>query len=846
MDLSTLATLYHFFFLGTMPGFITNHFAAIEKHLLHEMRSAKKKSELPSTILCHSSTEIEYLKRFFSGHRCAFNDFYFYTFDAFMGEFLNKFSPECHAVNITDLEFLANNKQIYLKPRVLLQFFREENFTNRQKISPDTFAALQPLWQQVQALKWKIPQQALKKIVTNAPKLYAKCILFGLPSEDNYYIFLKLLQKITDNVTFFAFDCGNSESGSFEVFEEFFGPAENIGGDILEKPSQIHFTIVDDSIDAAMHIRQLILSQEIQRKVIGVVCLSQSFATLVAHNLDAAQIPFHSGFPTPIFTLRDNFIFAWRQWQMKNDPDSFVNFGNFLQYFEPSLFPQGIDINEVLTKIFDDYPVMRAQDLADLSGNSYLKNMLDRYPMLPENGSFHDFYQKTSPIFPEIAKIEKYFPQDFPVAKKAFLDYVFHLYVESKPSIDQSNSATIFLLDPPSAVYLQFDEIIVFFQNISNHTSITISSLRAKKVHCIALKSNIHQEFIACYQTYTGKFLDANAMQHMTKYFPSEEISQNHRKQYDFLKKIHQVRNDKNSSFGAFEYTIPEIQSYSLPITAIERAYSEPEEIWYRHILKNDPHPLLFEKSKFEGILTHKFLHWPSENFPSFEQFQQYIASQKQCFCRKFVGILSQILLQETLESAEKKASIIVKKLTAFEDFPFIISEVNLHAPTTLPDGISIPLHGRIDCILSQYPIRKTFHEDNAPNNVLLIDFKTGTTSQSDLQKLVKKFINLPSSLSGLQLLLFGLMLRTLGYRNIQLLILNGDPYDHAEPLRLETIIAGENFQFIQKYLKTLLIDGIFGYGELHPFGKTHFHPPIATLRPNAKAIQGKRQQFFL
>ncbi|MDR1907140.1 MAG: PD-(D/E)XK nuclease family protein [Puniceicoccales bacterium] len=826
-----------------MPGFISNHFASIEKHLLQEIHSAEKFPELSSLILCHSPIEIEFLKQFFSAHQCPFDNFYFHTFDAFTSEILNKFLPECPITSLSDLKFLAHNKQFRGELPILSQFFLEENFETQRNINPNTFAALQSLKQQIQELDWQTPQQALKKITNYSSKLFQKCILFGFSSRDHFYTsLLKLLQKIAHHVTFFTFDCGDSELVTIELLEKFFGPAENIR-EIFPK-YQPHFAIVDDPIDAATYIQQLISFQKTQENT-GIVCLSPSFATLVAHNLETSHIPFYNNFPTPIVSARDNLVFTWRQWQMKNDRESFIQFYNFLQYLDPNLSSQRIDIYKVLKKIFADYPALHVQDLADYSKNPFLKNILEHYPMLPENGLLSEFVNKTNPVIPEIAKIEKYFPQNFPVTREAFLNYAFDVYLESKPSLSKVHAASTFLLDPLSASQLVFDKIIVFFQDISNSIPFPTSSLQAKNVHFIALKSNISPNFIECYQAYTGKILDPSAMQSITKYFPQKEISQNHRKLYDSLKKIHQARNDENLSFGAFECTIPEIQNYPLPITAIERAYAEPEEIWYRYVLKNDRPQLLFEKSKFEGILSHDFLRWPNHSFPSFQSLQQYIFTRKQFFQQKFANILSQTLIQEAIESSEIRAYIIAKKLTAFEHFPFIINEVDLHAPITLSDGNSIPLHGRIDCILSQYPFRKTFHRDNASNNILLVDFKTGTTSQNDLQKLVKTFTNLPQSLTGLQLVLYGLMLRSLGYQNIQLLILNGDPYDHGEPLRLEMIIASENFKFIQKYLKILLVDGIFGHSQPHPFSKTCFSPPIATLSPNSKIIQSKREQLF-
>ncbi|MDR2812932.1 MAG: PD-(D/E)XK nuclease family protein [Puniceicoccales bacterium] len=828
-----------------MPGFITNHFLSIEKYLLQEMRDVEKFSEFPSVVLCHSPIEIAFLKQFFSNRRCTFNNSHFYTFGTFISELLNKFPSEYPVARIADLKFLAQNKQIHLESYTLSQFFSEENFTNQHHINPDIFATLSSLKQQIQELNWQMPHQALEKIAAHAPKLFTKCILFGFSSRDYFCTsFFKLLQKIAYHVTFFAFAWNDSEWATLELLENFFGPAENVSENSAQKfsTSQSHFVLVDDPIDAATHIQQLLLPVTMQRNT-GIICPSPSFTTFITHHLETSQIPFHNGFPMPIFAPRNHLVWTWHRWQMKNNLESFIQFCHVLQHLEPSSFPHDIDICKILTQIFDDYPAVRAQDLVDFSENPYLKDILKRYPMLPKSGLFYEFLKKTSSVIPEIAGLESYFPENFQVTKEAFLNYALSHYFKLKPVTEASYPASIFLLDLPSAMHLHFDRIIIFFQDTSNFTHFPISSFQAQNIYYIAVKSNISQEFIERYRMHTGKFLDTHAMQSI--YFSQKEVSQNHCNQYDSLRKIHQIRNDKHSIFGAFEYTIPEIQNYSLPITAVERAYSEPEEIWYRHILKNNRTPLLFEKNKFEGILAHNFLRYPRYSFPSFQQLQQHIASQKQYFRQKFSNILSQMLLQETLESAEKKASIIAQKLTTFETFPFIINEVDLRVPITLFDGTILPLHGRIDCILSQYPFRKTLHGDNIHNNILLIDFKTGASSQNDLQKLTKNFTNLPQSLSGLQLLLYGLMLRALGYQNIQLLILNGDPYDHAESLHLEMITSGENFKFIQKYLKILLDDGILGYSEPHPFSKIHFSSPIATLPPKGEVIQSKRKQLF-
>jgi hypothetical protein len=447
-----------------MPGFIANHFASMEKYLLHEMRDGEKSSPLPSLILCHSPIEIVFLKQFFSDHRCACNHFLFNTFDTFMGEMFNKFLPEYPIVSLADLKILAYNKQIYLNSNILSRFFSEENCATQQKIDPDTFGTLRSLEQQIQALNWETPRQALEKITAHAFKLFTKCILFGFSSRDCLGVsFLKLLQKIAHYVTFFAFDWGNSEFATFERLESILGPAENMreNGPEKNRTAQYNFVLVDDPIDAARHIQALLSPAKIAENT-GIICPSPSFATLVAHRLEAAQIPFHSGFPSPVFTSRDNLVFAWHRWQIKNDLESFTQFCIFLQCWEPNLFPQNIDISKILTKTFDDYPSLHGQDLADFSKNPCRKNIFERYPMLGKNGQFHEFSEKTDRIIPGIAGVAKHFPPNFPVTKKAFLDYAFHRHF--KASIDTSSLASVFLLDPLSASQLQFDKMIIFFK----------------------------------------------------------------------------------------------------------------------------------------------------------------------------------------------------------------------------------------------------------------------------------------------------------------------------------------------------------------------------------------------
>jgi hypothetical protein len=200
--------------------------------------------------------------------------------------------------------------------------------------------------------------------------------------------------------------------------------------------------------------------------------------------------------------------------------------------------------------------------------------------------------------------------------------------------------------------------------------------------------------------------------------------------------------------------------------------------------------------------------------------------------------------LQEVLDSTI--AYILAEKITQFDAYSFMASEIDLRSTVHLRDGSPITPYGRADCILSEMPFHRQFHRDNAQNHLLVIDLKTGATSQSDLIKLAKPTPHLPNSLTGLQLVLYGLILENIGYKFIKLLILNGDPYDQGEPIELRAITQSENFVFIENFLKKLLIDGTFGYGEKNPFLRSHFTPPIATIPPENAVIQEKRRKLFV
>ncbi|MDR1435271.1 MAG: PD-(D/E)XK nuclease family protein [Puniceicoccales bacterium] len=824
-----------------MAGFISNNFSSIKNELLSAISQIDPLAPLPSLILCHSSIGIKFLKYLLAQRQIPLANVHFHTFHTLIGKLFTSYFPQEHIVRYEDIKFLAQNEAILPNPHALAKAFLEPS---KSKIHSAFEKAIDSLGQQIALLRWTSPDQALKKMIPMAQATFSTCILYGYSSRENYSSdFLTLIKKISQNVLFFAFDRGDQERDTFEKLEAHFGKGENIYKNV--ENHETHFSIVGDSIDGARYCGALISDVD-KTKTVAVVCSSDVCAKLVAHELSTRNIRHHNGFQMSTADPGDHFIFAWYSYQLFGDLEHFLFFLDLVALEDPPRLSG--NYYAYLSHLFHRYPIHSIERLAPSIEDPQIVEILRSYPLLPEGGPMDEFVRKTIPLIPEIGAQTHHFHSNLPVRKEAFLEYALAVYGNAKPSRKEPFYAPIFIGDPYSATQFHFDHLILLGKDIAKNNETAEDDLgtlfpflSADTIHLIAEKNNIPTHFAQQYQAIHRQILNPQAIQLLVKSFTiCDEIDP---KKYECLGQINGQRSDESSDFGSFEYVREEGEILSLPITAIERAFTDPEEIWYRHVLKNDRPLLQFDGTKFAGIFTHQFLKWPSEIRPSLEAFKAHI-TQKQ---RQLQGTLSKyspgLLLQKAMEVGD--AYVLAEKIAQLDTFPFLVSEVELRSAVFL-DGRAIPLHGRVDCILSKFPFRKQFHGDNGSNSILVIDLKTGSTTQGDLLKLMKPFSDLPVSLAGLQLVLYGLILENLGYKNIQLLICNADPYDRGEPITLRAIEQSENFPFIQNFLKKLLGNGIFGYGEENPFLQGHFPAPIATIPPKNRIIREKRRKLFL
>ncbi|MDR2807069.1 MAG: PD-(D/E)XK nuclease family protein [Puniceicoccales bacterium] len=824
-----------------MPGFITNNFSYIQDPLLATVAQIDPLAPLPAVVLCPTLIDIKILKYFFAKHGLVIANTHFYTVHRFIVALAAQFIPDHHVLCREDIHFLIQNDHLPLDAHLVSRIFLE---SAKLEGDPKFRQNINTLECRMAEYRWLSPTQALEKMIIGAQPIFSTCILWGYSSGDGISTdFLKLLRKISSNTLFFAFDDGDSALAIFEALEENFGCTENIYGD---RPSpRISFSAVEDLTDGVRYCGSLVASFEIGATT-AIICSLDSHAQLIGNELSAYNIHYHNGFPMAVADARDNFVFAWYQWQYYGDLKHFLCFLDLIAMETPWRLSK--DYYAYLSRLFHRYPTDSVRRLAPQIADPQIIGILSIYPLLPECASMHELMQKTLPIIPEICGQMRHFPFDFEVQKNAFLDYILAIYRNAKPLFREPCYGPIFIMDPLSAARFHFDCVVILDDDATrdykmlDYTGEHLTSLlSASTIHFIGKKNNISIDFSQQYEAIHHCALTPSVIQDLTRSIVVEENAEG--ENYENLEQIHRQRCDGETHFGPFEYTVEVTESLALPITAVERAFSDPEEIWYRYVLKNCRPPLHFDRAKFSGIFTHDFLHWPGEIRPSLEEYKQHIAQKQKQWQQILAPLEPHLDLQEAMNC--QKAYVLAEKVIRWDCFSFIASEWDIEGKIILDERIAVPLYGRADCILSKFPLRKRFHRENRQNEILLIDLKTGSTTQNDLLKLTKPFTALPSTLVGLQLVLYGLILENMGYSDIQLLIVNGDPYDDGEPIALHQVTQGRNFAFIQNFLRKLLVEGRFGFTERNAFLRTHFQPPIAILPPESHVVHQKRRKVF-
>jgi hypothetical protein len=313
----------------------------------------------------------------------------------------------------------------------------------------------------------------------------------------------------------------------------------------------------------------------------------------------------------------------------------------------------------------------------------------------------------------------------------------------------------------------------------------------------------------------------------------------------DHLKRVHLSRQDPTLAFDAYSFCLhtEDSERLVLPAKAWEEFFQKPTGIWFKHILKAESWPVSSGSSSTAlliGTWVHDWLTLASQSkslkVDDTHSWRLQVLRQSETALENIKSLYQscELAVHPSLIEHWKKAQGIALNLIETlkqAGIHYLVSEWPLPGSTSwaLPQGSVLHLIGRIDAIASSQPIdlkNPLSHKDEA---LWILDFKTGKTPPLDVKKLSK-------DASGLQVGLYALALRALGFRNIRCSIVL--PKAQLEPqLVLEEI---ESLPDIYSRMEAVLQSGVFGMkpGPHSPY--TSIPYPIATIAVHADVLQAK------
>lgn len=547
-------------------------------------------------------------------------------------------------------------------------------------------------------------------------------------------------------------------------------------------------------------------------ELIGIVANSNEICSILETFFTRNNIAFHPWRNTRQNSPESIIFRHWKNFQIGHSIQNFILFLHALQITNHLSSQEVKTIKSEVHKIYTQIPLDDIDILSRDSSAFYLRQLISKCPILPETATVREFAKKIENIFPLHAK--KINNQETVLSTQEFL-----YFLESEISFSPKQTCTlsnIFIINSEIASNLAFDKLFI----LSDKNSPLPSAFYADTTYFVTNVKSIPTSIFHEYK---------NSQNQSLKILEVPIISLEG--QFPFIQSF------DNSTSCEFHFPKSSDISYQtqltpidLSATALERAYEFPEEIWFKNFLKIYTPPYEFSKQKLSGILTHRLLEMHSPVFLDLETFSKTATEQVNCFLFKLLSLVNEIpsLIREAVDPLDSE--VIYNKLLLFkETFPFVSSEVNLASTIVLSSREIIPVHGRADCVLSKKPLFFSTHPSNHDNSILIIDFKTGNTSQKNLEKLSKSPDTLPQNLSGLQILLYGLIFRSWGYRDIQLLILNKNPYEIPTPIHINELLNEGNLPpFLENFLTQIILNGFFLKNIPNFFSKNQFEPPLS------------------
>lgn len=550
----------------------------------------------------------------------------------------------------------------------------------------------------------------------------------------------------------------------------------------------------------------------------------------------------------------------WIHWQVVRDIDSFSKFINDLNILNLISDTQASDLNKCLVKFSGNY-LINKYDIVYHQLPRELKATIKPFDFGTEDVDIQTFLKKYGQIWAQIGNdhisaVKNLFTpynQEVKFPLKILLTNLAYFVSNTEDNGCNCQNSLVTILSVASEPNSHFltpktnnsDQIFYIWSK-------KIIDIRDKKVLRYLAKKKVLTIF--CLQNELDACLNQLAdvvdihptianIQSPVRIYPEDSVNVLQ------TKIAYNSRHDADKAFDQYSYMLDLQSDTAYPCKMVEILLKNPKNVFYKNVLIPETFSeFSIKKLKkiFIGTAVHDLLNISPNRcceLPEIEEFNNIIAQRFNSLFSKRKNIFGENFnhhVQESLYSSQFVAHKLAKQIVSY-GHRYITTELVLSQNLKINFGQKfIKLNGRIDCILSDEIFSIDQPDKDATINIF--DFKTGVYESLVPDKLPKQL----EDYVGVQILLYGLILRELGFNNINLQVLCPDKRI-MKPVSLSEVMSQCEWLFTK--LGIIFDTGILGE-NIHTFadrapGDIDSDLPISESSVDNATITLKKQISF-
>jgi hypothetical protein len=406
----------------------------------------------------------------------------------------------------------------------------------------------------------------------------------------------------------------------------------------------------------------------------------------------------------------------------------------------------------------------------------------------------------------------------------------------------QKYNFNVAMLSPRKAVCGCYDIYICSFTEPQNFDQFKEYILNKKKciISCVAknygdVPVSLSQMFFCT----TGNVLTMNDFKNFRSKGNYAKFDEEISTSVAQTKIAYDARRNVNTAFDEYSYIMDVKNDSCVACKTVEVLLKNPAIAFYDHVLKlenvNSSMDMEIGRKIFLGSFIHELLNISKrcQVIPILEQFYSKIDWKIQLTWKEIMSAYSAAEISvdytifESFSFAKYVAYKFAEKIVSL-GFKFMKTEVDIPICVVLIDEfVELKLAGRIDCVLSDDNF-----DANRSADVSIYDFKTGNHEMLNSEKISSQL----SEYIGVQLYMYGLIYKRLGYENVKVQILRHDC--QIFPAIDMNLFFSESNRIFSK-LSTIIRTGVLGEKEIK-FGSGLANLPIATITLPGEIIKQK------